>query len=236
MNFEQRQKSLFSLKNIFIILFIVAIFNLIILDILIFHNNFSPTTIKDSLEKSLKEDSSNKEKTENDSNTKSSQNFSEDCPNSCIAKINEAIKTLPVIPSSGISQLPQPSDQEAKSTVKEFFVPFGAGSSSSFDWADVVGLQAYIDSTQYSRIKKVTFEASAHIPTGNQTASVRLYNVSDKHPVWFSEVSLEGGTPQLLISNSITLDSGNKLYQVQMKTSLKYETILDQARLHILTY
>lgn len=236
MDFEQRQRSSFSLKNILIILFTIAILNLIVLDILIFNNNFSPKTINDSSEKSLKESFSNKEEMKNSSDIKSSQNLSEDCPNSCISKINEAIKTLPLIPSSGISQPPQPSNQQTASTVKEFFVPFGAGSSSSFDWIDVSGLQVYIDSTQYGRIKKVTFEASMHIPTGNQSASVRLYNVSDKHPVWFSEVSLEGGTPQLLISDSITLDSGNKLYQVQMKTSLKYQAILDQARIHILTY
>ena len=74
------------------------------------------------------------------------------------------------------------------------------------------------------------------IPTGNEVAYARLFNVTDKHPVWFSEVSLEGGTPQLLISQPVAFDSGRKLYQVQMKTSLKYTAILDQARLHITTY
>ena len=64
---------------------------------------------------------------------------------------------------------------------------------------------------------------------------MRLYNVTDKHPVWFSDVSLEGGTPALLISKPITLDSGNKTYQVQMKTSLKFQAFLDQSRLHIIT-
>jgi len=126
--------------------------------------------------------------------------------------------------------------QSSGPTVKEYFVTFGPGSSIANDWTDVTGLQAYVDSTQYGRIKSVVFEANVFIPTGNETAYVRLFNATDKHPVWFSEVSLSGGQPQLLISQPITLDPGNKLYQVQMKTSLKYQANLAQSRLHISVY
>ena len=134
-----------------------------------------------------------------------------------------------------------PASSAAKTTVdavsqtKEFFVPFGSGSNATSDWEDVPGLKAYIDSTKYSSIKTVVLEASVRIPTGNEKAYVRLFNETDKHPVWFSDVSLEGGTAQLLVSSPITLDSGNKLYKVQMKTSLKFNAILDQARIHITT-
>jgi len=119
------------------------------------------------------------------------------------------------------------------SNVKEYFVPFGSGQGSTGDWQNVPGLQAYIDSTNYPNIKRVVFEASVHIPTGNENASVRLFNATDQHPVWFSDVSLAGGDPQFLISQPISLDQGNKLYQVQMKTQLQYQAILDQARIHI---
>lgn len=44
---------------------------------------------------------------------------------------------------------------------------------------------------------------------------------------------MEGGTPQFLVSQPITLDPGVKTYQVQMKTTLKSQAVLDQARLHI---
>ncbi|MEK7092836.1 MAG: hypothetical protein AAB907_04390, partial [Patescibacteria group bacterium] len=64
-------------------------------------------------------------------------------------------------------------------------------------------------------------------------AYVRLFNATDKHPVWYSDLFLEGGATQLLISPAIQLDSGSKLYAVQMKTSLKFETNLLQSRLHI---
>ena len=81
----------------------------------------------------------------------------------------------------------------------------------------------------------MVFEVSLYTPTGNQTAYARLYNVTDKHPVWYSEVSIEGGTPQTKISNNIILDTGNKLYQVQMKTQLQARTNLENARVHIIT-
>ncbi len=121
----------------------------------------------------------------------------------------------------------------ATNTVKEYFVPFGGGQAASTSWANVPGLQAYVDSSNYPNIKQVVFEASVQIPTGNQTASVQLFNQTAGHPVWFSQVSLSGGTPQFLISQPITLDNGNNLYQVQMTTQLGFQTIITQARLHI---
>lgn len=163
------------------------------------------------------------------------------CPSSCLAEISQVTKsaTLAIKPTS--IPIPTPTvkpasiQTQAQSLVKEFFVPFGIGSNSSDDWQDVAGLKATIDPANYGSVKTVVFEATVRIPTGNETAYVRLYNSTDKHPVWFSDVSLDGGTPQLLISKPITLDSGNKTYQVQMKTSLKFQAFLDQSRLHIIT-
>ena len=160
------------------------------------------------------------------------------CPTTCLSQIYEATKSYKPasIPASISTSVPSVTQAPSSSFVKEFFVPFGSGTNSSEDWQDVAGLTAYVDSTNYSNIKNVTLEASVHIPTGNETAYVRIYNATDKHPVWLSEVSLEGGATILLVSKPITLNKGNKAYQVQMKTSLKYPAVLDQARLHIITY
>lgn len=167
---------------------------------------------------------------------------SNSCPASCLSEISNATKTaiLSIKPTSTSTPIPtvKPGSQvqtQTSSSVKEFFVPFGTGSNSSDDWQDVSGLRATLDPANYGSIKTVIFEATIRIPTGNEIAYVRLYNTTDKHPVWFSDISQEGGTPQLLTSKPITLDSGNKAYQVQMKTSLKYPAFLDQSRLHIIT-
>lgn len=211
------------LKIAIIVLFILVAANLIYLDVNLFSNKDSLTikTIeketKTIVEKQLKEETNEKK-----DNT---------CSDSCILKIQEAT-------SSGKKEVTSPASsfQSQTSVTKEYFIPLGSGSLASKDWTDVSGVQVVIDSLRYGNIKSVVFEPSVHIPTGNETAYIRLYNVTDKHPVWFSEVSIDGGTPQLLFSQPITLDSGVKTYQVQMKTSLNYPAVIDQARIHILSY
>jgi hypothetical protein len=145
-----------------------------------------------------------------------STEISGSCPTSCIQKFSQYISSN-------------------NSTAKEIYIPLGAGSGFSNDWTDISGAQATIDSTQYRRIKKVTFEASVTVPTGNQSISLRLFNTTDKHPVWYSDVTMEGIGPTLLTSPEINLDPGNKVYQVQLKTQLGYPATLTQARIHILT-
>lgn len=155
------------------------------------------------------------------------------CPAACLSLIASQ-------PSTPSAQQPVQSSLQptasSVSSVKEFFVPFGSSSGSATDWTEVVGLEATVDAANYSRIKTVVFEATLRIPTGNQVAWARLFNATDKHPVWFSDVAVEGGTAKLVASPPITLDPGNKTYQVQLKTSLGSQTFIDQARLHILTY
>lgn len=150
------------------------------------------------------------------------------CSPACLSAIQQATATATTTTKTITT---------GSSAVREYFVPFGSGSSSNRDWANVGGLSAYINTANYPRIKKVTFEASVSVPTGNETVTVRLYNVTDDHPVWFSDVYFDGGTDAgLLISQPITLDPGKKQYQVQMKTQLTYPANLDQARVRIITY
>lgn len=116
--------------------------------------------------------------------------------------------------------------------VKDYFIPLGSGTSQAGDWTDVPGVQAIVDFGQYPHIKEVFFEASVYIPTANQSVSVRLFNVTDKHPVWNSEVTTANATAYLT-SPPLNYDLGAKVYQVQMKTQLQYTANLVQSRIHI---
>lgn len=157
------------------------------------------------------------------------------CGDDCLAKINEkvyeATSSLKLVTSNNVNLK---NNYQSGSAVKEFYISFGGGSNSTDDWTDVPGLQVEVDSAKYGNIKSVVFESTVNIPTGNEIAYVRLFNTTDKHPVWFSDVSIDGGGTKLLASKPITLDPGNKLYQVQMKTSLKYQANLINSRLHII--
>lgn len=140
------------------------------------------------------------------------------CPQACITRIN------------------QMTGKTTTSATKEYYIPLGSGTNTTSEWTDVSGASVSIDTASYGKIKKATFEATVAIPTGAQRVWVRLFNATDKHPVWFSEMTADGSAPQLLTSSSITLDPGNKLYQVQMKTQLKILTNLSQSRVKIVTY
>lgn len=117
---------------------------------------------------------------------------------------------------------------------KEYFIAFGSGTNSSSDWQDVPGAEAVLDFGNYQNIKEVKFEASITVPTANQAVWVRLFNKTDQHPVWNSEVTMSGGASSYMVSSPIVYDKGSKTYQVQMKTQLKYTANLTQARLHII--
>lgn len=154
------------------------------------------------------------------------------CPSKCLAEIITATASVslksPVVPTVVTKTT------VIDSGVKEYFITLGTGSVETSEWVDVPGVTASINKSVYKSIKTVTFEASLEIPTGNGTGYVRLYNVSDRHPVWFSEMSMEGFTGKLLTSPAIQLDDGNKVYQVQIKNSLRALTKLNQARIRIL--
>jgi len=133
--------------------------------------------------------------------------------------------TTPTPPSFIQTVINQPS-------TKEIFIPLGTGQSTATDWTNVDGTQVSLDSTKYSGIKQVVFEAAISVPTANEIVYIRLFNISDGHPVWYSDVVMSGAS-QFLTSQPITLDIGIKTYQVQMKTQLQYPANLTQSRIHI---
>lgn len=150
--------------------------------------------------------------------------------------IEKEIEPTPTLTPPVTSQAAKParSNPVSKTLVKDNFIPLGSGTTTAKDWTDVAGAQATIDFNQYSPINKIIFEASVNVPTGNQTVSVRLFNVTDKHPVWYSEVTANN-SPAYLISSPIIYDLGAKTYQVQMKTQLGFSADLTQSRIHVIS-
>lgn len=174
-------------------------------------------------------------------------NASSDCPN-CITKIqdletklNIALSNLKISVTPSVTPTPVIINYPIKSAptvniAREFYVPFGSGSGAYGDWTDVPGLQAYLDSNSYGTLASVKFEVSLHIPTGNETVSVRLINATDGRVIANSQLDFNGNTDSILLSSpAINLDYGEKLYKVQLKTQLNSPAIIDQSRVHITT-
>ncbi len=151
---------------------------------------------------------------------------SDTCSPSCETKINELNRRIDALSATESSQ---------GSTSKEYYISLGSGTTKSNTWQDITGAEAVIDTAHYPAIKSVTFEVFLAIPTANGQVRAKLYNVTDKHDVWFSEVSSEG--PTLTKKEAtITLESGAKTYRVMGLSTLKYDANIENARLRIVTY
>lgn len=138
--------------------------------------------------------------------------------------------TPPVTPTPRATYLTKVTD-----TVKaqELFIPLSGGSTQNDQWEDVSGTDVTIDTASYSSIKQAYFEASLSVPTKNGIVYARLFNVTDKHPVWFSEIGTGNEQSTLIRSAPIQLDKGNKTYRVQMRTTLRYVSLMSSGRIRL---
>ncbi len=226
-----------SNNKVLLFLFLIAIANILLLDIWFIINFRTLSEVKEP---------------EEAASTQSTQNpLSENksCPQSCLLAIDDATSLLKLTDSvavtstvqAGLTQKPgnyirPTASWQSAGLVKEFFIPLGTGTSTGSDWTDVPGVKAEVDNSKYGKIQKVLFEASIHVPNANEIVEVRLYNESDKYIVGNSELSFPSGTSQNFRIAAISLGQGAKTYKVQMKTQLQYQAVLDQARIHITTY
>lgn len=117
---------------------------------------------------------------------------------------------------------------------KEIFIPMGSGSTTSKLFADLNGTDVTIDTSKYSTIDNVIFEASIRVEGGNGKATAKITNVTDNNPLIESEISTTSGTASVKTSGKIPIPQGVKTYRVQAKTDLEnFPAIVGNARIKI---
>jgi hypothetical protein len=123
---------------------------------------------------------------------------------------------------------------KVENSPKEFIITLGTGSTISKDWIDIPGVEAEIDTRNYPPIDHVFFETYLSVPQAQGFAHAKLFNETDKHDVWFSEVSMEAD--KVVNKNvEVKLEPGKKIYRVMMKSTLGVESKLHNARIRIIT-
>ncbi len=151
--------------------------------------------------------------------------------------IDKAVDPTPgpsptVIPT--VSPTPAPAQTVVQTANKEIFVPLGTGQTRSNTFANLYGLEVNLDTTKYSSIDHVTFEAAIWAEGGNGRAWAQIINVTDNNPFIESQISNPTSTPTLKTSNYIPIPSGSKLYRVQAKSEFSdYYAHVDNAHLKI---
>ncbi len=158
------------------------------------------------------------------------------CPNSCLLTIREATQNMAF--RIGIAEADQYKEINLKTTSgnpREYYIPLGSGTTSKSDWDNITATETIINPASYGTIKEAYFVASLRNPTQNGQTEARLFNVTDNYPLWGTHVVMNGPLSQTINSDKITLPSGNKLYRVQLKSTMSYPVYLDNAKIRIIT-
>jgi len=157
------------------------------------------------------------------------------CPLSCLSAINEATQNIGrtgMLPGDQYKEITQKTSSAGQ---KESYIPLGSGTTSKSDWDNIIATETIINPANYGNIKEAYFVAALRNPTQNGQTEAQLFNVTDNHLVWGSHVTMNGPLSQTINSDKITLDAGNKLYRVQLKSTMSYPAYLDNAKIRIIT-
>lgn len=133
------------------------------------------------------------------------------------------------------SPVPSPAGQTVvQNANKEIFIPMGSGQTKSGVFVDLSGVEITIDSSKYTDIDYVVFQASIWVEGGNGRAWAQVKNVNDNNPFIESQISNPTSTPTFKSSGRIPIPTGAKTYRVQAKTDLTdYVAHVENAHLKI---
>jgi hypothetical protein len=158
----------------------------------------------------------------------------EECSEACQGyfdqKINEAISSLPT-PASQKTVVPAQSTPSLKVA---YITIGGSSSTSSTSWADIPGTDFYFDLSDYPTATGVRWEISLRSYLAGNKVYARLYDVTNKRAVDYSELWSDSGTSELKRSPDLSIWRYNNLYRVQGKSSAGCDAYLDSPRLRIL--
>lgn len=225
-----------TFKMLHFLLFLFIVVNLFIIDITFFSNipaksdsiKIGPTVV---LEPSLPPQNNTQLTTYT-----TAQSLS--CPVSCVNLITQATQSAQI---ERVGSVPNPTTpptlpaSQTGSTAHIYYIPFGSGATTKSDWEDLTSTETIIDDASYGSIKSVQLTYALRNPTQNGKISVRLYNATDKYVVYGSELEMEGASAQSITTAPFAFPKGNKLYRIQMRSTLSFDVYLDNAKLKIVT-
>ena len=222
------QQSLHSHLIIIFLLILVSI-NLFILDLQI----FSPQSVirLSDISTAVKPNPTSMPLPQN--NIPGTENLA--CPQSCLSVIKDATQSTDRIGATDQELSALSQSQATISKPSEYYIPLGSGNTTKSDWEDLTATETMIDPGNYRNIKEAYFIASLRNPTQNGQIEARLYDVTDGHMVWGSHVIMNGRESQTITSDKITLETGSKLYRVQLKSGMQYQAFLDNAKIRIIS-
>ncbi len=122
----------------------------------------------------------------------------------------------------------------AEAQPRTIYIPLlTSASTTEMDWVDIVPSDFYFDLADYSGIKSVHFDVYLKALHGSGRVYVRLYDVTNKRGVDYSDHSTQAADFELMRSSPLAIWQGNNLYRIQMKSINGTEAFLEQAKLRV---
>lgn len=139
--------------------------------------------------------------------------------------------------SSQVNKTAKPSQKssevpKANQGVKEYSIFMGSGSTVSREWVDINSASVRLDTSKYTSIKEIRFEAALSILGGE--VSVRLKNKTTSGVYYDTIMSHNTSTSTWKTSAPLSLPSGDFEYIVQLKSSSGELAKVDGSRIKII--
>jgi hypothetical protein len=123
----------------------------------------------------------------------------------------------------------------ASPQIKTLYIPLASqGSTVSTSWADIAATNFYFNLADYPGAKEVRFETHLLALDGASPVYARLYDVTNKRGVDYSDVSTRNQSYTRLESSALKIWRGNNLYLIQLRSEIGIEAQLKEAKLKII--
>ncbi len=117
--------------------------------------------------------------------------------------------------------------------IREYHIHMGSGASTETTWHSLTSTTQIINSNNYPGSIVAKLYATVLIPNGNMFSDMRLYNETDKYPIFGSTIRFDGGGEQFLSTNRFALPVGEKKYSIQIKNQIQADTKITNSTLLI---
>ncbi|MFZ5366197.1 MAG: hypothetical protein ACOZBZ_02790 [Patescibacteria group bacterium] len=150
-------------------------------------------------------------------------------------EVSKAVSGLPT-PSTVKEKIVQSTPTPSGATgAKVVYIPIiSSASTVKMDWTDIASSDFYFDLSDYPGAKTVRWEASLKSLHGSGKIYARLYDVTNKRAIDYSDLETISDSFTLVRSSDLTIWRGNNLYRVQMKSINGTEAFLEQAKLRVI--
>lgn len=227
---NEKKRKIFII--ILILLGILVLGNLLLLDIKLFKEKEATSEggFKDSQESIPgQQELSLTEKSATDSCGLICQEFIKEKIKEELAKV-----TLTAGQSSVSPVVTKITAQATVSQPKVVYVPLITGGSvASVSWTDIIPSEFYFDLSNYPGVKEVRFEVYL-LSVNNDQVSARLYDVTNKRGVDYSDLHTINSSFTRLESSKLTIWQGNNKYTLQLRSVNGTGAQLKDARLKII--